>query len=135
MECYTTYFANIRNLPVEIVPISICGKAPDGWSGLQYKRLAPKLWFFKQWRQSHDNELYIRCFNAEVLDKLDRDEVWSQLLEISEGRPFALVCYEKPKDFCHRHLVAKWLRQKGYNIDEWNGAFEKSLQLEFFGIS
>ena len=23
----------------------------------------------------------------------------------------ALVCYEKPSDFCHRHLVAKWINE------------------------
>ena len=34
---YTSYFGAIRNLPKNIIPISICGKAPDNWKGLQYK--------------------------------------------------------------------------------------------------
>ena len=29
-----------------------------------------------------------------------------------------LLCYEKPSDFCHRHLVANWLRQHGAGISE-----------------
>ena len=29
-----------------------------------------------------------------------------------------LVCYEKPSEFCHRHLVADWLTQHGADISE-----------------
>ena len=119
MKCYTSYFANVRNLPEGIVPISICGKAPDGWKGIEYRRLAPKWWFFKEWKENHDNDFYIRNFNAEVLDKLNPTEVWKKLSELSDGKPFALICYEKPGDFCHRHLVAEWLGENGYEIEEW----------------
>ena len=31
----------------------------------------------------------------------------------------ALVCYEKPGDFCHRHLVADWLNEAGYQCEEY----------------
>jgi uncharacterized protein (DUF488 family) len=31
----------------------------------------------------------------------------------------ALVCYEKPTDFCHRHLVADWLKEHGYECEEF----------------
>lgn len=31
----------------------------------------------------------------------------------------ALICYEKPSDFCHRHLIAKWLRAYGVECTEW----------------
>ena len=34
-------------------------------------------------------------------------------------RDIALVCYEKPEEFCHRHLVADWLRKYGHDIKEW----------------
>lgn len=30
-----------------------------------------------------------------------------------------LVCYEKPGDFCHRHLVASWMNQMGIKVKEW----------------
>lgn len=38
---YTTYFAKLKSLPKDIIPISICGKAPTGYKGLEYKKLAP----------------------------------------------------------------------------------------------
>ncbi len=43
---YTTYFAQLRNLPENIIPVSICGKVPNWYKGLQYKKLAPKYDFF-----------------------------------------------------------------------------------------
>ena len=65
---YTTYYANVRNLPKDVVPISIAGRAPDGWKGLEYKRLAPKKWFFDEWKRTGDNDFYVKNFKKEVLE-------------------------------------------------------------------
>lgn len=53
---YTSYFANLRNIPSDIIPISICGKVPDWYSGLQYKKLAPKWKFFKVYKETGNEE-------------------------------------------------------------------------------
>ncbi len=116
---YTTYFAKLKSLHKSIVPISICGKAPDWYSGLQYKKLAPKYDFFMRWKETHDNDYYINCFNSQVLANLKAEQVINDLRAMAAGKEFALVCYEKPSDFCHRHLVAKWLQKHGYEIKEW----------------
>ena len=34
---YTSYFAKMKDLPDNIVPISIAGKSPDWYNGLEYK--------------------------------------------------------------------------------------------------
>lgn len=39
----------------------------------------------------------------------------------------ALICYEKPSDFCHRHLVAQWLRDNGFGCSEMGGIDMKPL--------
>ena len=109
----TTYFANLRNLPKDVIPISICGKAPDWYKGIQYKKLAPKYGFFMEWKQNHDNDFYIEHFQKEVLDTLNINDVITQLYKLSEGKDIALVCYEKSTDFCHRHLVANWIEEVG----------------------
>lgn len=131
---YTTYFAQLRNLPDNVIPVSICGKAPNWFNGLQYKKLAPKYGFFMEWKQTHDNSYYIEHFNAEVLAPLSALMVLTELqtmlpeeLKTVMQAPFysnsdwhiALVCYEKPQDFCHRHLVAKWLNENGFICTEW----------------
>ena len=44
----------------------------------------------------------------------DLENILSRHPECTE---IALVCYEKPEDFCHRHILAAWLEE--YNIKEW----------------
>lgn len=132
---YTTYFAQLKSLPQDVIPISICGKAPDWYDGVQYKKLAPKYDFFVKWKENHDNDHYIRCFNEQVLNKLNPSQVIDELHGLVshiaiDPKLFpiggtlephiALVCYEKPEDFCHRHLVAEWLSAAGYECSEWH---------------
>ena len=125
---YTSYFAKLKTLPEGVIPISICGKAPAGYKGLQFKELAPKYDFFMKWKADHDNEHYIKCFNEQVLDKLNAVDVVLDLSRLVYGfnvgeDDVCLICYEKPGDFCHRHLVAEWLTEYGYPTEEYK--FEK----------
>lgn len=116
---YTTYFAKLRELPTNIIPVSICGKAPDWFHGVQYKKLAPQWCFFQEWRKSRDNHYYVECFNRMVLSPLCPDKVLAELQILTHSSDIALVCYERPESFCHRHLVANWFREYGYEIKEW----------------
>lgn len=123
---YTSYFAKLRFLPENIVPVSICGKAPDWYTGAEYKKLAPKYDFFMEWKNNHDNDYYIKCFQEQVLNKLNATDVILDLSRLCEGfnvgeDNIALICYEKPTDFCHRHLVADWLNRNGVRCEEWMG--------------
>ena len=120
---YTSYFAKLKSLPENIIPISICGKAPDWYKGLQYKKLAPKYDFFMKWKEDHDNDYYIKCFNARVLSNLEASTTVLDLIELAyndnDRGDICLICYEKPNDFCHRHLVADWLNRNGFECKEW----------------
>ena len=123
---YTSYFAKLKSLPDNIIPVSICGKAPDWYKGLQYKKLAPKYDFFMKWKETHDNDYYIKCFNEQVLDKLNYNDVIKELLMLAgnfKGLNYSpdicLICYEKPSDFCHRHLVADWLNKNNIPCKEY----------------
>lgn len=116
---YTSYFAQLKNLPKDIVPISICGRAPDWYDELQYKQLAPKYGFFMEWKRNHDNDFYIKHFNEEVLNQLNVNNVIKDLKSLVNNNSIALICYEKPDDFCHRHLVANWFNENGVNCKEW----------------
>lgn len=121
---YTSYFAKLKTLPDNIIPISICGKAPDWYKGLQYKKLAPKYDFFMKWKENHDNDYYIKCFNEQVLDKLNPYSVLFEIKDLLDKNSIqsdsiCLICYEKPSDFCHRHLVADWFSEYGIPCKEW----------------
>ena len=131
---YTSYFAKLKFLPENVIPISICAKAPDWYKGLQYKKLAPKYDFFVKWKENNDNDYYIKCFNKQVLEQLSvmrvADEIQVMIPDeikrkmqapvwLSTDYHVVLLCYEKPTDFCHRHLVANWLNKNGYRCEEW----------------
>lgn len=121
---YTSYFAMLRNFPENVIPVSICGKAPDWYKGIQYKRLAPKYDFFMQYKEDGDESYYVKCYDERVTGILNADqvvkEIYSLLSEPDKEKDIALICYEKPSDFCHRHLVAEWLNENGYECEEWS---------------
>ena len=122
---YTSYFAKINKLPDNVVPISICAKAPNWYTGLQYKKLAPKYDFFMEWKRTHDNDYYIKCFNEQVLSQLNVIDVIYDFSKLSYNfnigeKEICLMCYEKPSDFCHRHLVADWFNKNGYKCIEYD---------------
>jgi uncharacterized protein (DUF488 family) len=121
MLIYTSYFDNLKNIPKDVVPIAICGKSPDWYNGIEYKKLAPKYNFFQEWKKNGDNNYYIEHFNKEVLDKLSAAAVHEELEGLCNSGACVLICYEKPNDFCHRHLVADWLETNLniYTIKEW----------------
>ena len=110
---YTSYFAKLKKIPENITPISIAGKAPDWYTGIQFKKLAPKYGFFMEYKKDHDEEKYTKCFYEQVLDNLDANEIAIQIRKLAENSDIALICYEKPSDFCHRHIVEKWLKDNG----------------------
>lgn len=108
---HTSYYAKSAKHPNAV---SIAGKAPAFYTGRQYKKLAPKFWFFEKYKKDGDEEFYTKHYYEEVLDKLDPFIVLKEL-----GAHAVLLCYETPEKFCHRKLVAKWLSEKtGIEITE-----------------
>ena len=66
-----------------------------------------------------DEAMYTIRFN-ELLERLDPDNIFNAIGDISNGRDAALLCFEKPGEFCHRRLVAKWLENGlGFEVNEW----------------
>lgn len=100
------------------MPISICAKAPNWYSGLQYKKLAPTFDILMKYKKDGDEESYVKCFEREVLQKLNNVDVIKELSKLSNMQDVVLLCYEKAGDFCHRHLVAQWLRER-IKVGEW----------------
>lgn len=124
MRILTSYFGisrKIASLHPDWVQVAICGKMMFPWSGLRYAKLAPKPGFFMEWKKSHDNDFYVMHFNDEVLSTLDRDDVKRELADLAGGddKTVVLMCYEKPTDFCHRHIVSRWLNgdDKSHELD------------------
>lgn len=120
---YTTYFAKLRSLPEDIIPVAICAKPPTGFKGYTFKQLAPKYEAFKYYKETGDIEQFIKDYNEQVLSGLAPSRVHDTLYELTGVSMFthdiALVCYEKPTDFCHRQLVADWFTKNGIPCKEY----------------
>ena len=79
-----------------------------------------------KWKQNHDNDYYIKCFNEQVLLPLNASEVLSELQSLAGlDKDIVLLCYERPTDFCHRHLVSTWFREHGIECKEYEFGVEK----------
>ncbi len=112
---YTSYFAKVKEVPN---PIAISGGVPDRYKGERYKDLAPSwdlVGNYKTGKISEDR--YREIYTEEVLDYLTPERVISELPE-----ECTLLCWEVSGEFCHRHIVADWLRAGGYFIQEWRWA-------------
>ena len=120
MKIYTSYFANFKNIPDNIVPISICRRSPKGYDGIEYKLLAPSSALLSEWRKHHDEAEYKFKFSKQLVS-LNALEIIVALGHMSCGRDVVLVCYEETSKFCHRHIVAEWLNKHGYEVTEWKG--------------
>jgi hypothetical protein len=108
---HTSNYAKHKNKPNGV---SIASYPPKWFTGRQYLKLAPKRWFFFKYKEDGDEQFYIEQYKKEVLDTLDPQAVYNEL-----GSDAVLLCYEKVGDFCHRHLVANWFKEKlGIEVTE-----------------
>lgn len=107
----TSNYAKNANNPNAV---SIAGKSPEWFNGREYKKLAPRFWFFKKYKEDGDANYYTEKYVEEVLNKLNPQQVYNDL-----GKDAVLLCWENEDEFCHRHLVAYWLEQNlGIEIKE-----------------
>lgn len=113
---YTSYFAVLKRIPEDIVPVSIAAKTPDWFKGGLLKKLAPSFDILMEYKRAGDQNRYIERYNSEVLDKLSVYDVVNELRELRShpAEDIVLLCYERPEKFCHRHLVSEWLKQNRY---------------------
>lgn len=126
MKVYTSYFGNLKALgKAGIMPISIARYSPRWYNGPRYTEVSPTSYMLSG---SCSHEEYLRRYD-DILNHLNPTAVMEAVKRISMGKDVALCCYEKPGDFCHRHLLADWLNKNGYDIKEWEPE-EKKEQVQ-----
>lgn len=115
---YTSYFAKVKKIPEDAcVSIALGG---NFWNGTTCYVLTPKsnlLCWWKSLSKEQQNEpknqaIYEKIYRRDVLRHLDVHDMYRQLNEK------ILLCFEKSDSFCHRHIVAKWFREAGYDCEE-----------------
>lgn len=119
MNIYTSYFAKGKTLKAKKVRmVSIALYPPTNVKCLRMPSLAPTHSILFDKYRTEDR--YTHRYLSEVLGKLDAQKVLSEIKALGNGEDVALCCYEKPGEFCHRHIVAKWLTDNtGVVVEEY----------------
>lgn len=93
-----------------------------------YKSLAPYWGLVEGYKSGVVSKEEYTFEYEKMLSRLDPNMVVEEL-----GINAVLMCYESPSDFCHRHLVSKWLREEiGIEIVEFGVSTSPSqVELEF----
>ena len=132
MEIKTGYFAKVKTyIDNGYLPISISRYSPKWFEGACITELAPSSDLLMRYKNGKTG---ISEYKTEYLDYLSRSGInLEELLKpyISDDyKGIVLCCYEKPSDFCHRHLLADFYnRHYNMNIQEYSA---KCADLSFY---
>jgi hypothetical protein len=123
---YTSYYwgkQRGRSLYISLYPPKDCV-----WQKLPL--FAPTRELLNFWKNSpkdkDSQDEYIRRFSKQMLDKDIYIEVWLDRMKRS-GEDVTLNCYEKPSNFCHRHIVGNIIKQKRACL--WGGEVEQDSSI------
>ena len=120
---YTSYFGKMNKFPSNFEPICIARWKPKWYEGKVLLALAPPKQLLHWWRASDKNEAsrerYIKWYKRSILSGYDPRAIERIVKHIANGKIPVLMCFEKD-GFCHRHIVADWLKENGIECEEWN---------------
>lgn len=122
MKIYTGYYAKLKKYKEHnLYPIAISGKRPDFYTEAFWTDFAPRYKDFLEWKSGKDSDIQYTKKYREWLDSLNKQEIRDVLEELeNEGKDIIFLCYEKPGDFCHRHILADWMEEHlGYVVEEY----------------
>lgn len=119
----TSYFGRLRALDLSLYYlVQVCRHAPKGvtcdtvlvpalpgWQSLVVP-LKEGLITEAEYERS-----YLRVLDSKREELL---EAVREILKAAGERTPLLLCYEKPSDWCHRHVLAGWLRKEGFDVNE-----------------
>lgn len=120
---YTSYYGNAY-IPTNMLRVGISTGMPYKLDNI--RELNPGWELINYYKSTGDKVGYVRIYKEQVLGKLKPIDIINKIRKLSVENGFkevVLLCYERPNDFCHRHLVAEWLREAGYNIEEYKGRY------------
>lgn len=133
MKVYTSYYGKVQKLRKEnILLVNTARKKPNWFFGLSCEKLFPDRGMLKL-----DEVEYTKRYEA-ILSRLAPMQVYRELDTMMRNygaSAVALVCWEKPEKFCHRHLVAKWFKEKlGMDVMEYDYKPKKELSVTQFNL-
>lgn len=116
-KVYTGYFAQIKkHKAAGCKVISIARFSPKWFDGEECKTLAPSADLLNRYRSGITDS---NAYDEEYIQYLTGIDVLNVVEGLRSEEDVILCCYEKPSDFCHRHVLARYCEQLGINITEY----------------
>lgn len=116
----TSYFAKWKELEESGIyqPISVAQYNPKSMGCIPWlATLAPTPELLRAYKHGElDEKSYTMAYKTSLL-RLNKEAVLEQIMFCAKGKIPVLVCYEKPSDFCHRHILAEWLTGSRQEIE------------------
>ena len=117
---YTGYFAQCKKyINNGLIPVSITRVNPHWFTGYHYQILAPSYELLQDYKFNGLSTTEYTYYYNNYLNTLSYIKVLSDLTRFGDLDKIVLCCYERSTDFCHRHLVSKWLSNY-INIGEYH---------------
>ena len=113
---YTTYFANLRNVPENSVVVSIAQYNPKGVNIPRFIDFAPGQGLLTMYKQGEITEQeYTEQFMQMLSNLPNLDKIRAHMAKYTadQDKSLVFVCYEGKNKFCHRHLIVKFFSEFG----------------------
>lgn len=113
MKIYTSYFANVKALnSANIFAVGITRFPPKWFHGININTVAPSEQLLLDIKSGRIDKAEYKKRYLDELSKIDLNNFIQTLYDIPiHNMDIALCCYEKPTDFCHRHILAAKLSE------------------------
>lgn len=121
---YTSYFGKYKG--TEGVSIA---QGARWYKGERATELAPSPELLNWYKLTmlnlniHTDKEYVR-FETKNIQRKYEEKYLQQLNKLNPAKIYnkydgkVLLCFEKSSEFCHRHILAKWLRDAGFDCQE-----------------
>ena len=146
MKIFTSYYSNFARIPSDLLCIGISRYIPDEFKTTKIHNflytpnsiLAPSRELLMKIKNGEiGQDEYAKIYFSEIgqsfikLGYRDAREYFAKMFSdfeksfsekdgpLSSFNGIVFLCYEKPGDFCHRHLLAALMRSLGYDVSEY----------------
>ena len=110
IDVYTSHWRSPLLKDADAQIISISRGAPRWRLPFRFKRLGELAPDDHTWAQEDVKEY--EASYARQLEEIGAEAILARVKQISDNMPAVLLCWEKPGEWCHRRMLADFLRER-----------------------
>lgn len=120
MEIVTSYYHNMDNvLEQGYIPVCISITTPK-WIHMHVEKCELLMPTWRMVDIKYDNARFESVYTEDVLAHITPKNIVDALSErFGDEAKVALLCWEAPSTFCHRHVARKWMNEGGVPVVEF----------------